>query len=299
MRERVVGSLLGLALGDALGAAHEGGLAARGVWWMLGLTRPGVLRWTDDTLMALGLTESLAEHGDVDADALASRWARDARWSRGYGPAALKTLARIRRGMPWTEAACSVYPEGSFGNGAAMRAAPIGLFHDDAARRRDAARRSAAITHAHPLGIEGAVIMAEAAHQALHGPVRIEELCALSKEPAMRAGLERAEAMRASGEATPEDVARTLGNGMRAQESVPTALYVHLRHDASSFDDVITFVRRVGGDTDTIGAMAGALHGARHGARSLPQRHLERLESVDALRAAAENLHAARGEASA
>ena len=113
MQERFTGCLLGLALGDAIGAKREGGWAARTLWWFLGLTRRGVLRWTDDTQMALGLVRSLAEHGKVEPDSLARRWAEQATWSRGYGRGALATLKQIRRGVPWQEASVSVFKDGS------------------------------------------------------------------------------------------------------------------------------------------------------------------------------------------
>ncbi len=51
--EKFEGCLLGLALGDALGARFEGGIAERALWWFIGTTREGHMRWTDDTQMSL------------------------------------------------------------------------------------------------------------------------------------------------------------------------------------------------------------------------------------------------------
>ena len=53
--ERYRGCLVGLAMGDALGAPYEGGVLERAVWRLLGRTRAGELRWTDDTQMSLDL----------------------------------------------------------------------------------------------------------------------------------------------------------------------------------------------------------------------------------------------------
>ena len=124
LEDRFVGSLLGLALGDAVGAPHEGSLGPRLVWKLLGIGRSRLLRTTDDTEMAVLLAGSLAEHGGVEPDALARTWAHGASWTRGYGPGARAVLARIRAGEDWRTANRSAFPEGSFGNGAAMRAAP-------------------------------------------------------------------------------------------------------------------------------------------------------------------------------
>jgi ADP-ribosylglycohydrolase len=96
-----VGSLLGLALGDAFGAPFEGGVLERSLWRLIGKTSDGRFRWTDDTQMALDVAESLIERRAVDQDDIAQRFARGYRWSRGYGPGAAKVLQLIRRGTDW------------------------------------------------------------------------------------------------------------------------------------------------------------------------------------------------------
>ena len=82
--------------------------------------------------------------------------------TRGYGPGAGKLLKRIRRGQSWESARRSVYPDGSFGNGGAMRAPAVGLFFatDNEEKLVKAAYETAAVTDAHPLGLEGAVLIA-------------------------------------------------------------------------------------------------------------------------------------------
>lgn len=93
--DRFTGCLLGLALGDALGAPFEGGPIERAVWRIIGRTRDGRMRWTDDTQMSLDLAESLVANRALDLDDLAARFAKSYRWSRGYGPGAAKLLRRI------------------------------------------------------------------------------------------------------------------------------------------------------------------------------------------------------------
>ena len=161
--KRVMGSLLGLALGDAFGAPYEGGLLERAIWAVIG-NRNGKRRWTDDTQMSIDVAESLVKRRGVDPDDLARRFARSYRWSRGYGPGAATVLKRIRRGRPWQSAVRSVFPNGSFGNGGAMRAAPIGAYFSGRTDRIIAeARASAAVTHAHEEGQAGAAAVALAA----------------------------------------------------------------------------------------------------------------------------------------
>ena len=167
--DQFAGCMLGLATGDALGAPYEGGPLERLVWRVIGRTSDGRLRWTDDTQMALDLAASLLEEDGAKPDAIAKRFASSYRWSRGYGPGAARVLKRIRRGERWEAASKAVYAEGSYGNGAAMRAPVLALFFTrDRAGLLDAARASAMITHAHPLGIDGALLIASAAHALLN-----------------------------------------------------------------------------------------------------------------------------------
>jgi poly(ADP-ribose) glycohydrolase ARH3 len=254
------------------------------------------MRWTDDTQMSLDVAESLVAKGTLDTDDLALRFAASYRWSRGYGPGAAKLLKRIARGVDWRQANHSVYQNGSFGNGGAMRAPVVGLFY---ARRLDelveAARLSASITHAHPLGIEGAVLLASATALALNTKRPLEILqgaaanCQL--EP-FTARLEIAATWLQSGnEPTTSEVKRQFGNGIAASESCVTAIYLALRFMERSFQEMLEFIRGGRGDVDTIGAMAGAVWGAANGVASLPPEGLARLEQRERLMALASALH--------
>ena len=71
-KDRFAGSLLALALADALGAPFEGGLLGSIVWKALGVAHGDVLRWTDDTEMAVGTAQSLIACRGLDADHLAA-----------------------------------------------------------------------------------------------------------------------------------------------------------------------------------------------------------------------------------
>lgn len=290
------GCLLGLALGDALGAPHEGGPLERTLWRMIGQTHEGKARWTDDTQMALDLAESLVANREMfNPDDTARRFASSYRWSRGYGPAAAKLLKRIRRGADWREENRAIYPGGSYGNGGAMRAPVVGLrYVDDDEKLLAVARESARITHAHPSGIEGATLIAVAVAAALKRGTatailtrafRVAELDDF--ESRLELALEWAES-----DVTPDprEIARRLGNGVAAAKSCVTALYLAARFLDQPLLDMLGFIRKVGGDVDTIGAMSGAVWGARNGAKELPGNALDRLERSDSIRQIASQL---------
>jgi poly(ADP-ribose) glycohydrolase ARH3 len=285
---RVAGSLLGLALGDAFGAPHEGGILERALWGLLG-KRNGKRRWTDDTQMSIDMAESLVACGGVDQEDLARRFAASYRWSRGYGPGAAKVLKRIRRGQPWEVASRSVYPEGSFGNGGAMRAPLVGLFFASGSEDEiaEAARRTAEVTHAHPLGRDGAVLIALAASLAYAGRMPQEAMARLCGYPLATQYRSRLQvAAEWLDDATPRParaVARELGNGIAAVESCVTAVYVGLAFRSRPFMELLDYAIELRGDVDTIAAMAGAIWGASCGIAGLPEGLLRQLEQRERL----------------
>lgn len=286
--EQCQGCLLGLALGDALGAPREGGPVERLLWAAIGRTAAGEMRWTDDTQMSIDVIESLLARPAVDEDDLARRFAASYRWSRGYGPSAARMLKRIAKGADWRQANRSVHAQGSFGNGGAMRSPVVALFFaNEPSALQDAAARIAGITHAHPLGIEGAQLVALATAQALHrqtGAALVGVCAAAAKAPVLASRLATALAWLHSGTApAPREVARQLGNGIAAKDSCATAIYLAARFLAEPFDELLQFVARLGGDVDTLGAMAGGIWGACRGVSQLPGAQLQRLEQRERL----------------
>jgi ADP-ribosylglycohydrolase len=279
--DQFAGCLLGLATGDALGAPYEGGILERSLWRVIGRTRDRALRWTDDTQMALDLAESLLAENGVRPDALAKRFAASYRWSRGYGPGTARVLRRIRRGEAWPAASRAVHPEGSYGNGAAMRSPVVALFFArEAGEIVEAARASAEVTHGHPQAAAGAVLIALGTYHCLNRTPDAGIVEALRSACGDREISERLRIVSSwiLGDAAPapRETARRLGNGMSAATSCATALYIALRHLRSPFEEMMAFVLGCGGDVDTIGAMAGALWGAANGSGALPPVKIER-----------------------
>jgi len=271
-------SLYGLSVGDALGAQ----------FFMVGRSVPdlkagkppaGPWEWTDDTEMACSVVAELRDHGHIDADRLAGVFARRCEPYRGYGPGAVVILHEIRDGRPWREAARSAFGgQGSCGNGAAMRVAPLGAYHVESPRRAaEQAIRSAEVTHAHPEGIAGAVLVAVAAAHAASGrltgtrpPARtfLDALTPYLVEGQVQRGLARARRLLGTSVA---EAAYHLGNGSRitAQDTVPFALWTA----ATFLDDypaAICACVEAGGDVDTTAAIVGGIVAAYTGTGERP-----------------------------
>lgn len=295
-RDQFSGCLLGLALGDAFGAPYEGGPIEGALWRMIGKTSSGERRYTDDTQMALDLAESLIACGRLARDDVAARFAAGYHWSRGYGPGAAKVLKRIRRGMHWEAASRSVYPEGSFGNGAAMRAPVVGLtYWCDRAKLLEGVRDAAVITHAHPLAIEGAGLIAQATSAALAARDWrdiVESIEAIATTASFLEKLLLARSWLEGGKAaSPDEVSDRLGMGITASDSCVTAIYVASRFLAQPFEGMLEFVADCGGDVDTVGAMAGAIWGAHNREPQLPKSMLGELEGRARITSLAAALH--------
>ena len=275
----MAGALLGTFVGDALGMPYEG-LAAAAVPSRLEMVeaRRGKGTYTDDTEMMIVLAESLLEHGRVNEERLAQAFLERCDPARGYGAGTLEVLALWRQGVPVDAAARRLFDgEGSLGNGAAMRIAPIAvLFADSPEELRAQAERSARLTHAHPLAVDAAIAQAAAIAAALRGEDIIAAARTAARRPTMRRQLDEAAALLGS-ELPPAAVGERLGNSAIGHESVPTAMLAAASH--TGFEEAVSFAVRCGGDTDTLGAMTGALAGAACGGASIPARWLDALEN--------------------
>ncbi|WP_433087566.1 ADP-ribosylglycohydrolase family protein [Dactylosporangium sp. CA-052675] len=288
-------SLDGLSVGDALGAQFFvpgttfddllDGTAPAGSW-----------PWTDDTEMASVLAAQLIQDGAVDQDRLARAFAERFEPYRGYGGGAVVILRRIREGEPWRDVARDAFGgQGSMGNGAAMRVAPLGALHaGDARTAALEAMRSAEVTHAHAEGILGAVAVAVAAAEAAwarlvrNRPEPRELLDAVAGylvDGGVLTGVRRARRLLGASVA---EAAYELGNGSQvlAQDTVPFALWVA----ATRLDDYPAAIRacvEAGGDVDTTGAIVGGIVAAYTGRAGIPPLWLAQREPLPHLENAA------------
>jgi poly(ADP-ribose) glycohydrolase ARH3 len=276
--DRARGALLGTFAGDALGMPFEGASPAAIPERLVMLDgRLGRGSYTDDTQMAIALAESLLERGCVDARALGRAFVDSHDPRRGYGAGTTEVLRMVRAGVHPHAAAGSLFGgEGSQGNGAAMRVAPVAVrYAGETEALAAAARDSARVTHAHPLAVDAAVVQAAAIGAALMGEAPLDAALAAATTAELKGRLIKASRL-LGGSPAPAEVAAALGNQPMGHESVPAAIYSAAAHD--SVEAAITFAVRCGGDADTIGAMAGAIAAARAGATAIPPRWLEALE---------------------
>jgi poly(ADP-ribose) glycohydrolase ARH3 len=289
------GTILGLALGDALGAPYEGGVLERALWRLLGAFNRSY-RWTDDTQMSIDLIEHLLEYKTLNQNQLAIRFAKSYRFSKGYGPGAAKVLKLIAQGVPWQQANTAIYKEGSFGNGGAMRAPVIGLLfakdiENNETQLVEFSSAVASITHAHPLGIDGAVLIALTTAYAFNDIASISILQKLlEKNRCQQFNVKLTIALnwfKREEQPPVKKVREQLGNGISAIDSCVSAIYCALLYRNSPFEDLIKFVISLKGDVDTIGSMSGAIWGSFRGYESLPSRELSLLEDFAHLNALA------------
>jgi ADP-ribosylglycohydrolase len=262
---RALAGLRGLAVGDALGSqfsvpAHYPLLRRREL-------PPGPWRWTDDTEMACSVVAVLASHHRIDQDALAQSFARHHDADRGYGQAVGHLLGLVREGVDWREPAAALFKgQGSWGNGAAMRIAPLGAWYaDDPEQATHQAEISAYPTHQHREAVVGAMAVAAAAALAAApgGPQTAQGLldgviALVPARSAVGAGLRRARDMLDYDDVA--TVAAVLGCGRRttAHDTVPFALWSAAR-GLGDFENAFWTTVRAGGDVDTTCAIVGGV----------------------------------------
>jgi poly(ADP-ribose) glycohydrolase ARH3 len=291
-RSRCVGSLLGTAFGDTLGAAVEMRSRAE-IRLAFGEVRDflpharGFGRYTDDTEMTLALARSLIDRRGIDAADCSRRYGEAFTPRRGYGRSAVSILDALNAGADYRQTGTRFFAEGSFGNGAAMRIAPLGLLYGGADESvfRAAVFDAVRCTHVHPEAVETAYLQALAVGSMFDLPsgaepdaqvfiARLNSFCRYRPLQRRLTALAQLLATDADGDA----VAECFACGVRSADSWPPALWAALRFCDDPEEAIVQAVN-LGGDCDTIGAMTGALVGALHGDRRFPRRWFAQLEN--------------------
>jgi ADP-ribosylglycohydrolase len=285
-------SLEGLSVGDSFGD----------LWFFIGRDvtpfepieyrklPAGQWEFTDDTQMALSVFSILRQYGEIDQEQLALSYANRYDRSRGYGPAMHSLLAQIRSGMPWQQAAKSLFSDqGSYGNGAAMRVAPVGAyFADNLEKAAEHAHRSAELTHAHPEASAGAIAVAVAAALAW-------QLCANSKVPTRQEFIDRVLPLipdsevrsktRLARDMAPGNSVRNAvimlgnGSGISAQDTVPFTLWCAGEH-LDNYEEALWLTAAGGGDVDTNCAIVGGIVAMYTGRAGIPVKWLANREAL-------------------
>ncbi|AZK61863.1 ADP-ribosylglycohydrolase family protein [Pectobacterium versatile] len=313
-QERILGALYGQALGDAMGMPSElwprTRVKAHFGWIDRFLPGPaennaacyfGRGEFTDDTSMALSLADAIIEcDGEINADAIGRhilKWAEsfDAFNKNVLGPTSKIALKAIRQGTPVSE-----LENNGVTNGAAMRASPLGclLPAHDLDEFIDQVALASSPTHKSDLAIAGAVVVAWAISRAVDGAnwqeivdalpsvarhAQEKRITTFSASLAARLELALSIVRRANGtESASEQLYQLIGAGTSTIESVATVIaMVELAQTDPNRCAILC--ANLGGDTDTIGAMATAICGALHGVTAIDAALKQELDDINQL----------------
>lgn len=234
--------------------------------------------WTDDTQLALAVAESIASSRGVVPRDIVRRfveWA--ARQPKDIGNITRRAIGYHQEGVAWATVGPRIHAElggRDAGNGSLMRCAPVGLLRalDPTALTRESILTST-LTHAHAEATWSCVAVNLAIAELVAGrPERlIERVAARIENEAVRetllaaAGLDRA----------------TVKSGGYVLDTLSAAVWALMNHQG--FEAVVVAAVNLGGDADTVGAIAGALAGAREGASAIPERWLGQLHQAERL----------------
>ncbi|MGF1760884.1 ADP-ribosylglycohydrolase family protein [Photobacterium sagamiensis] len=318
---RIQGCLFGQAYGDALGMPSELWTKSRVEnyfgWIDSFLVGPeeniaanefAKGQYTDDTSQAIALVEAVIEaDGEIDPKIIAKhiiKWANDidAFNKNILGPTSKKTLNDIAKGIEIEE-----IESNGVTNGSAMRISPVGclLKSDDLDQFINSVRLSCIATHKSDIAIAGATAIAWCISRAIdgfHWDSIKGELCEVSNlaqekyqstfSPLLGYRInyamdliaelkkQRDEASKEYKEDVVKVVYEQVGSGMDIIESIPAAIALV---EASDTDPLLCaeLAANLGGDTDTIGAMATAICGAIHGIQAFPTDSISLIEEVN------------------
>lgn len=199
-------------------------------------------------------------------------------------------LTRIQQGEHWLEASRSLFSgQGSFGNGAAMRVAPVGAyFAEDFNAVIAQAALSAEVTHAHTEGIAGAIAVAVAAalswqlRKTRPLPEAPEFLkLVLERVPLSQVQRKLSRACSLGNKARLESAVAELGNGaaVSAQDTVPFALWCAAGH-LDNYEEALWFAAAARGDMDTNCAIVGGIVAMCSGVQSIPKPWIQSREKL-------------------
>jgi ADP-ribosyl-[dinitrogen reductase] hydrolase len=291
IRDRALGALLGLAIGDALGTTLEfsrrdsspplSDIVGGGPFGL----KPG--EWTDDTAMALALGHSLLAQPHLDEHDLMTRFC--AWWRQGeYSctgtcfDVGVTTATALRKFERTGDPIAGSSDPATAGNGALMRLAPVALRHwQDRDKLTDIAIRQSATTHAAPEALSASAAFAQVLADAIAGESRSRVLRSRTKPHAGRI----AAIMGGSWRGKRRDEVRSSGY---VAHSLEAALWCVGR--TSDFASAVLLAANLGEDADTTAAITGQLAGALYGRAGIPPVWLDMLAGREEIEAVGERL---------
>ena len=300
IKDRITGSLLGLAVGDALGMPYETGErssfdvrddaldSSTGEYRMTAYQRgkPAIWYseempvgcWTDDTAMTLAEMESIARLGEIDLEDIMRnfcRWHYEGAFSAtgtaiGQGRQTINALERFQNGTSTEQ--CGGASERDNGDGSLMRMLPF-VFCEKLMKKSGVTIADlSSLTHAHPISIQACEIYVNFAREMIRTNSK-SDACNVLKE--LPTPYDRLSTIKQLSE---EEISSS-GYVVHALEA---ALWCFLTTD--NYADCVLTAINLGGDTDTIAAIAGALAGLYYGIDSIPAAWIDSLRRLDILR---------------
>lgn len=241
--------MFGAILGDIIGSTHEFDEVTKSKEFTL-FGRCNI--FTDDTVMTVAIAEALMDAGiEADIPTIEEHCVRSMqKWGNRYRDAGYGSRFRA-----WLSMGKDAHPYNSWGNGSAMRVSPAGWLYDSMERTREVARATANVTHNHPEGLKGAEATAAAIYLARNGKTKAEIKQYVETE--FGYDLDRA----------PDSIRPDFRMYEDCGRTVPEAIVCFLY--GKDFEDTVRNAVSLGGDTDTLAAIAGSVAEAFFG---LPQR---------------------------
>ncbi len=289
-KDRVIGSFMGMAVGDALGTTLE--FRKRDTYDHLtdivggGPFKLKAGQWTDDTSMALCIADSLLEKQGFDPQDIMIKFV--AWWQNGYnsvtgycfdiGTGTRKSLQRFID----TQDPFSGKHIGGVGNGTIMRLAPVVLFaHDDYNKMIELAEQQSWTTHGQ-LAVDCAKAMAHVMWHFYQGKDTFPPLKLSSKEVQ--------DILASRGEYDWRNKSRDqIFSSGYCLHSLEAALWCI--HNTNSFKEAVLLAANLGDDADTVAAITGQLAGALYGLKGIPESWIEKIDWKEKLLEIAEALY--------
>lgn len=249
--------------------------------------------FTDDTVMAISIYDQLRINGDINQNELVNQFVvnHDKGPNRGYGATARRILREIGEGGQWKEIAQGVFEGmGSMGNGASMRATPIGAFYyDDLNRVKELAIKSAETTHTNIEGVTGAIAVAVATAVATKlklekkvlAPIEfINQVAEMLPESDTKSKVKKSTSVPHSYNI--ETVKTILGNGSKimAQDTIPFSIWC-AANNLNNFEEAIWKAVSILGDRDTICAIVGGITIMSSADNTVPQLWMDSVEDFE------------------
>jgi ADP-ribosylglycohydrolase len=306
---KYTGTLMGCAIGDALGRPVEGFMKEQiskyvgrvdsfidtpviedtdgnrptsdeygkipGDWWSL---KKG--QYTDDTILTLAIAESIVREKCINLADIAKSQADayfhydDKGENRGFGGSTRRALTKIREGVSHENSA----GEPGTGNGPIMKTAPFGIYMDltdDYKGGIEAALKTAEMTHGDENAVWGAALQTHLVYKLIRNEIKGRDEFL---DDAYHAFLldsrgsvleEKMNWILENPDTSVTEGLEHLGNSCAACESFPFTLFMFQKYWDNSYEGLLETIN-CGGDCDTTGAMYGALLGARDGFRAFP-----------------------------